>query len=138
MPTKSLLIALALAACGDGDDRAEKAVERDTPPIPTPEVDRQLAPPPIDLEYERWRLAQEIDRREKQLDAKIDELERRGDEAARNAAAVLRAKRDQARAQLGEMKDTTRDNWATFEKHVTDAWDQLERDVTDATREPTS
>jgi len=68
------------------------------------------------------------------LDARIDALEKRGDAKAKETAATLRAKRDQARAKLSELDTRTQENWTAFKKDVSDAWDQLDRDVTEATR----
>jgi hypothetical protein len=155
MRTSYLLFACALvAACDRGDRRAiegqrkpvesTKGVSVDPHPKPDPSVDNRNAPAvdqnttthPIDLEQERSTLAHSIELRTEQLDAKIDELERRGGANAKDAVATLRAKRDQARAKLGELHKTSRDNWEPFKRDVLAAWNQLERDVNEATRSP--
>lgn len=88
----------------------------------------------IDLEAERSALSKDVEERAARLDARIDELEKRGDEKSKEAAATLRAKRDQARAKMSELGTRTQENWQAFKRDVSDAWDRLEADVTEATR----
>lgn len=118
---------------------APKPVEPSTtPPVATPTTTTTTTPTPpgttVDLESERVALSKSIEERAAALDAKIDALEARGDAKSKEAVATLRAKRDQARAKLGELGTRTQENWMAFKKDVSDAWDQLDRDVTEATR----
>ena len=88
----------------------------------------------VDIDKERSDLTTWVEERIHRLDAKIDELEKRGDQKSKDMAATLRAKRDQARGKLSELGKRTKDNWGEFKKDVVDAWDQLEHDVNDAVR----
>ena len=137
---------LALGVIGSCDRKRD-----DTPPVevrkPVESAPAEPATPPaaptanpnaevttIDLDAERTALTRSVDERAMRLDARIDELERKGDEKSKQAAATLRAKRDQARAMLSELGMRTEENWQTFKRDVSDAWDALERDVNEATR----
>ena len=136
----TLLALGAVAACDrNKDDRpvveVKKTVESDeTGTTVRKDVDVDVNAPSFSLEDERSRLSRSIEERTAQLDAKIDALEKRGDEKSKEMAATLRAKRDQARAKLSELGTRTSENWQAFKRDVSDAWDQLERDVTEATR----
>lgn len=136
----TLIAVGAVAACDrDRDDRpvieTKKTIERDeTGTTVREDVDIDVNAPEVSLEDERSKLSRSIEERTAQLDAKIDALEKRGDEKSKEMAATLRAKRDQARAKLSELGSRTKENWGAFKRDVSDAWDQLERDVTEATR----
>lgn len=116
----------------------KKTIEPDEPPTPgtteRKDVDVDVNTPNINLEDERSKLSRSIEERTTQLDAKIDALEKRGDEKSKEMAATLRAKRDQARAKLKELGSSTQENWHAFKRDVSDTWDQLEREVSEATR----
>jgi vancomycin resistance protein YoaR len=105
-----------------------------TPAVATPTTTTTTTPATLDLESERAALSRTIEERTAALDAKINELEKRGDAQSKDAVATLRAKRDQARAKLSELGTRTQENWTAFKKDVSDTWDQLDRDVTEATR----
>lgn len=128
----------AVGACDrNRDDKpiveTKKTVESDETGT-TVRRDVDVNAPRVDLEAERSNLARSIEERTAQLEAKIDALEKRGDENSKAMAATLRAKRDQARAKLSELGSSTHENWQAFKRDVSDAWDQLERDVNEATR----
>ena len=122
MRTTELIIAVALiAGCRSREEKiveTRKAVEVDQPIDPEAETRR------IDIENERAMLTRDLEERTKQLDQKIDELEARGNASA---AAELRAERDDVRAKLSEIDNTTRSTWQAFKKDVMDAWTKLER-----------
>lgn len=67
-----------------------------------------------------------------QLDAKIEELEARGDAKSKQIAADFRKRRDDARAKLAEAGERTESNWEQFKADVSASWDQLEKDVSNA------
>jgi hypothetical protein len=128
------LLALGLtSACKKTEEKqtveVRKPVETETTTTTTKTVDVD-----VDIDKERSDLTTWVTERVNRLDAKIDALEKKGDEKSKEMAATLRAKRDQARGKMSELGQRTKDNWAEFKKDVTDAWDQLERDVDDATR----
>lgn len=124
------LIAFGFTAGCSKHEREPDKVAVAPPPMPT------TPPPatPVALDKERDALAHMVEERAAALDAKVDALEQRGDEKSKDAVALLRAKRDQARGKLGELGTRTQENWNVFKRDITDAWDQLERDVTEATR----
>jgi hypothetical protein len=130
----SLIVLGAIGACDrNRDDKVvvetQKTIEGDDGT-----VRQETEVKTIDLESERTSLSRSVEERTMRLDARIDELERRGDEKSKEIAAMLRAKRDQARAKLTELGTRTEENWQGFKRDVSDAWDQLERDVNEATR----
>jgi vancomycin resistance protein YoaR len=127
---------LAAAAVGGCDRKSEDrtVVEVKKPVEVTGTEPSTVKVETIDLETERSALSKSVEERTARLDARIDELEKRGDEKSKEAAATLRAKRDQARAKMNELGTRTQENWQAFKRDVSDAWDQLERDVNEATR----
>ncbi len=130
---------LALGLLGGCHRDAEiKVVEVEKKPVvpPAEPVQRnaELNVKGVSLEDERSSLSRSVEERTNQLDAKIDALEKRGDDKAKEAAATLRAKRDQARGKMTEIGSRTQENWQAFKVDVSDAWDSLERDVNEATR----
>jgi hypothetical protein len=129
-----MFIVLALTAACDRADRDDRGTVEVRKPVETPAPAPTVEQRHFDLQAEREKLSREIEERTAQLDARIDELEKRADEKSRDAAALLRAKRDQARAKLGDLETRTEDTWAAFKRDVQSAWDQLERDVREATR----
>jgi hypothetical protein len=132
-----LLTALLAAAAVGGCDRKSEdrtVVEVKKPVEVTGTEPSTVKVETIDLETERSALSKSVEERTARLDARIDELEKRGDEKSKEAAATLRAKRDQARAKMNELGTRTQENWQAFKRDVSDAWDQLERDVNEATR----
>jgi vancomycin resistance protein YoaR len=132
-----LLSALLAAAAVGGCDRKSEdrtVVEVKKPVEVTGTEPSTVKVETIDLETERSALSKSVEERTARLDARIDELEKRGDEKSKEAAATLRAKRDQARAKMNELGTRTQENWQAFKRDVSDAWDQLERDVNEATR----
>jgi len=130
------MVALVLGPACDRkrDDKpvveVKKPVEQDEP-----SSGRDVKAPPVDLGAERARLVSAIEERAARLDARIDELEKRGDVKSKETVAMLRAKRDQARAKLSELGSRTQENWQRFERDVADTWSQLERDLDEALRE---
>ena len=136
MRTMLFTALLAVGAIGACDRKSEDktVIEVKKPVEVTGTEPSTVRVETIDLEAERSALAKSIEERTAKLDARIDELEKRGDEKSKEAAATLRAKRDQARAKLNELGNRTQENWQAFKRDVGDAWDQLERDVSEATR----
>ena len=136
MRTMLFTALIAVGAIGACDRKSEdKTVIEVKKPVETTGTEPStVRVETIDLEAERSALSKSIEERTAKLDARIDELEKRGDEKSKDAAATLRAKRDQARAKLNELGTRTQENWQAFKRDVGDAWDQLERDVSEATR----
>ena len=66
------------------------------------------------------------------LDADIHRLEARSEAGAKDAAAKLRAERDEISTRLGAIGDQGQANWDTFKKDVDDKFDQAEKDARDA------
>lgn len=154
MRTQLLVLAFGLVAACDEPPIQERALEAQKVPIestedvsvvadpkPDPSVDNRNAPvvepsapgEEFDLEQERSTLARLIEGRIQRVDASIAELEKRG-AAAKDDVAMLRAKRDQARAKLIDLEKTSNDNWIAYKRDVYDAWEQLDRDVEEAMR----
>jgi hypothetical protein len=86
------------------------------------------------LDTERSDLRMWVDARVERLNARIDELQQRGDARSKQMAESLRVRRDQARAKLDDMNSQTSDNWQAFKTDVQNTWDQLDRDVNEAIR----
>ena len=136
MRTMLFTALIAVGAVGACDRKSEdKTVVEVKKPVEVTDTEPStFTVEPIDLEAERSARSKSIEERTARLDARIDELEKRGDEKSKEAAATLRAKRDQARAKLSELGTRTQENWQAFKRDVQDSWDALERDVTEATR----
>lgn len=130
------LIAFGLVAGCDRDTDEKPVVEtrKTIEPDNTTTREVRVNTPRFDLEQERENLSRSIDERMRRLDARIDDLERKGDAKSKEMAATLRAKRDQARGKLSELGSRTEENWVAFKRDVSDTWDQLERDVEEAVR----
>lgn len=131
MRTFVIIVLGLLGACRN--DAQQIAAE---PAISVPAT-KPLEPPPKnvnELDAQRDALMRTIDERAAAFDAKLNALEKRPDEKAKKAVALLRAKRDQALARLAELDQIPQDRWSIYERDVTTVWDQLESDATDATR----
>jgi hypothetical protein len=63
------------------------------------------------------------------LNAKIDELEKRGDDKAHATAAALRTRRDEAQARLSTFKESAGTTWDQFKADASRSWEQLEKDT---------
>jgi chromosome segregation ATPase len=85
-----------------------------------------------DLAQARAEFETAVNTRIAALDAKITELEKRGDEKSRQLAADFRTRRDQAKTKLATIGEKTSDTWDAFKADVSSGWDQLEKDVNDA------
>jgi hypothetical protein len=149
MRTAVLVVCGLLAACDErpADERvleqhipleSTESMSVDPDPKPDPSVDDRNAPvgptagSAFDLEQARATLARMIDARLERVDANIAALEQRGDSA--DAVALLRAKRDHARAKLGSLDRITHATWIAYKRDVYEAWDQLDREIEQAMR----
>jgi chromosome segregation ATPase len=66
------------------------------------------------------------------LDDEIHQLEARSESTAKDAAAKLRAERDELSTKIGGISDQTQANWDAFKKDVDDKFDKAEKDAQDA------
>ena len=135
MRTMLFTALLAIGTIGACDRKTNTERVESRKPVEDQTATPAMPPPSTtDVDTERSDLRRWVDERAERLNARIEELEKRGDEKSKQAAASLRVKRDQARAKADELGSRTKDNWQNFKKDVQDAWDQLERDVDEATR----
>jgi hypothetical protein len=66
------------------------------------------------------------------LDDDIHQLEARSESTAKDAAAKLRAERDEISTKLSAIGDQAQANWDTFKKDVDDKFDRAEKDAREA------
>jgi septal ring factor EnvC (AmiA/AmiB activator) len=101
------------------------------------DVDKQkqeLTEAKIDLAQARTEYERVTRERLAKIDAKIAQLDAKGDEKSKKAAADLRVRRDQAAAKLNDIGNRTEANWGEFKTDVDRDLTQFEKDVDDATR----
>jgi chromosome segregation ATPase len=99
------------------------------------DVDKQkqeLAGAQHDLAQARAEYDRTARERLAKIDAKIAQLEAKGTEASRKAAADLRVRRDQAAAKLNDIGTRTESNWDSFKAEINRDLDQFEKDVDEA------
>lgn len=84
-----------------------------------------------ELSDERAEYKAKLKTRLDDMDRKLDELERRGDERSKETAAKLRIRRDELSAKMDRAGDKADGNWEEFKKDVGGAFDSLEKDIRD-------
>ena len=65
------------------------------------------------------------------LDAKIDQLEAKGDAESKKQAARLRAERDSIKGDVDKAEDRANTNWEQFKSGVDKRWENLKADLDD-------
>ena len=145
-------LVLATGACrrSDNDRRDDNTMRNPvevTAPAPRPEMatDETEAPGGADMggddrafEDRRKVYADRAHERLDRIEARIAELEARGDDASRDLAARLRARQDEARTKLGSLKERAREGWNEFEADMSRTFDELEHEVDESFRPDTT
>lgn len=85
-----------------------------------------------ELAQARERYSVAAKQRLENIDNRIRQLEARGDAAAKDAAARLRARRDQIANRLSAVGAQAEAGWDNFKKDVDDGFEKLEKDIDDA------
>ena len=93
---------------------------------------KELAEAKIDLAQARTEYERSVRERLTKIDARIAQLEAKGDAKSKQAAADLRTKRNEASAKLDRIGERTESNWEEFKADTNRTMDQVEKDLDDA------
>lgn len=119
-------VALLAGACRERVDDPDRNDFRK--PVETVTVEKTTV---VDDDFVTTRTTYETHSRERlsRIDAKIRELEARGEAAASKAAAELRVRRDQLSSRLQTVGQQAKAGWDQFEADMSRSFDELERDL---------
>lgn len=121
----TILASLTLLGSGCGKDRDDNRYE--SPKTVEVEANRDG-----DFVKVRERDTSELRSRLARIDARIDQLRAKGDEASTKLADDLRVRRDQLAVRLDRASGETETTWDAFKRDVGTTYDKLEREVDDA------
>jgi len=113
-------------------DLRDTTTDKDSTNKDINEAQGDLQAAKADLSAAKQKYSVTFNDRMQKLDIKINELEQRTDAKSKQAAADLKARRDELSTKAGMIKDRTTADWDAFTKNVDDSFDKLESDVNDA------
>jgi hypothetical protein len=110
--------------------KEQKDVANEQADVNKQQIEANAAGTELAQARERYNVA--ASQRLSNLDVKIKELDQRTTAGAKEAAAKLRARRDEIATRLGTASNTPTTDWDRYKKDVDDSFDKLEKDVDDA------
>jgi septal ring factor EnvC (AmiA/AmiB activator) len=115
-------------------EAAQKAVNEQREDIKDEQKDvdkqrQELAEAKVDLDQAKAEYARVTNDRLMKIDARINELEAKGDEKSKKAAADLRLQRNQMSAKLEMAGQRTEANWEEFKTDVDREFTEFEKSV---------